>query len=119
MAVLNGRLDRASFTDAKVKEPKVREAMSKVNVVMDETIPERGEYCPVTIELKDGGKVQYTATIQKGHAKNPLTEDEVLEKFRSNITVMIAKEQGEEIIACVRSLETLGNVRELTRLLVA
>ena len=42
MAVLNGRLDRASFTDAKVKEPKVLEAMSKVNVIMDETIPERG-----------------------------------------------------------------------------
>ena len=119
MAVLNGRLDRASFTDAKVKEPKVREAMSKVNVIMDETIPERGEYCPVTIELEDGRKVQYTATIQKGHAKNPLTEDEVLEKFRSNITVKIAKEQGEEIIACVRSLETLGNVGELTKLMVA
>ena len=119
MAVLNGRLDRASFTDAKVKEPKVLEAMSKVNVIMDEAIPERGEYCPVTIELKDGRKFEYTATIQKGHAKNPLTEDEVLEKFRSNITVMIAKEQGEEIIARVRSLETLGNVRELTKLLVA
>jgi 2-methylcitrate dehydratase PrpD len=119
LAVLNGRLERASFTDAKVGEPKVQEAMSKVKVIMDETIPERGEYCPVTIELKDGRKVQYTASIQKGHAKNPLTEDEVLEKFRSNITVMIAKEQGEEIIACVRSLETLGNVRELTKLLVS
>ena len=118
VAVLNGKLDRASFTDAKIKEPKVREAMNKVNVIRDETIPERGEYCPVTIELTDGRKVQYTATIQKGHAKNPLTEDEVLEKFRSNITVMIPKEQGEEIIACVRSLETLGNLRELTKLTV-
>jgi 2-methylcitrate dehydratase PrpD len=118
MAVLNGRLDRASFTDAKVKEPTVAEAMSKVNVIMDETIPERGEYCPVTIELKDGRKFAHTATIQKGHAKNPLTEDEVLDKFRSNITVMISKEQGEEIIACVRALDTLGNLRELTKLMV-
>jgi 2-methylcitrate dehydratase PrpD len=118
LAVLNGRLDRESFSDAKVKEPKVAEAMSKVNVIMDETIPERGEYCPVIIELKDGSKVQYTATIQKGHAKNPLTEDEVLEKFRSNITVRIAKEQGEAIINCVRNLETLDNVRDLTRFMV-
>ena len=77
------------------------------------------QYCPVSIELEDGRKVQYTATIQKGHAKNPLTEDEVLAKFRSNVTVRIAKEQGEAIIACVRTLETLGNVRELTKLLVA
>lgn len=119
VAVLNGRLDRACFTDAKVREPEVQEAMNKVNVIMDETIPERGEYCPVTIELTDGRKLQYTATIQKGHAKNPLTEDEVLEKFRSNVTVRISKDQGEKIIACVRSLETLDNVRDLTKLLVA
>ena len=118
VAVLNGRLDRASFTDAKVREPEVQEAMSKVKVFVDETIPERGEYCPVTIELTDGSKVQYTATIQKGHAKNPLTEAEVLDKFRNNITVTITKERGEEIIACVRSLETLGNLRELTKLMV-
>jgi 2-methylcitrate dehydratase PrpD len=119
LAVLYGRLDRACFTDAKVREPKVLEAMSKVNVILDETIPERGEYCPVTIELTDGRKFQHTATIQKGHCKNPLTEDEVLDKFRSNVTVKISKEQGEAIAACVRRLETLDDVRELTKLLVA
>ena len=119
LAVLNGYLDRACFTDAKVREPKVLEAMSKVNAILDETIPERGEYCPVTILLTDGQKVQYTATIQKGHCKNPLTEAEVLEKFRSNVTVRIPKDQGEKIIACVRRLETLDNVRELTKLLAA
>jgi 2-methylcitrate dehydratase PrpD len=118
LAVLNGRLDRESFSDAKVKEPKVAEAMSKVNAILDETIPERGEYCPVTIALKDGRKFAHTATIQKGHAKNPLTEDEVLEKLRSNVVERISRERGEEIIARVRSLETLGNVRELTKLMV-
>lgn len=119
LAALNGRLDRACFTDAKVREPKVLEAMNKVNAIVDETIPERGEYCPVTIELTDGRKFQYTATIQKGHCKNPLSEDEVLEKFRSNVTVRISQDQGEKIIACVRRLETLDNLRDLTKLLVA
>ena len=61
--------------------------------------------------------MQYTATIQKGHAKNPLTEEEVLAKFRDNVKEMIFSEKGNEIIACVRSLETVSNVRELTRLL--
>ena len=118
VAILDGRLERASFSDAKTREPKVQEAMNKVKVIRDETIPERGEYCPVAIKLKDGRTVQYTATIQKGHAKNPLTEDEVEEKFRSNASVMISQEQAQETIACVRRLEKLGNVRELTKLLV-
>ena len=119
VAILDGRLERASFSDAKTREPKVQEAMNKVKVIRDETIPERGEYCPVAMKLKDGRTVQYTATIQKGHAKNPLTENEVEEKFRSNASVMISQDQAEEIIACVHSLEKLGNVRELTKLLVA
>jgi len=118
VAIVDGRLERASFSDGKTREPKVQEAMSKVKVIRDETIPEKGEYCPVTIELKDGRKVQYTATIQRGHAKNPLSEDEVLEKFRSNATVVISKDQSEKVIACVRSLETLSNVGELAKLLV-
>jgi hypothetical protein len=31
---------------------------------------------------------------------------------------MISQDRAEEIIACVRTLEKLGNVRELTKLLV-
>jgi hypothetical protein len=86
-------------------------------VVVDESIPEKGEYCPVTIEMNDGRKFQYTATIQKGHAKNPLTEEEVLAKFGDNVKERVSKERGEELIACVRGLDTLTSVRELTKLL--
>jgi 2-methylcitrate dehydratase PrpD len=118
VAILDGKLERASFSDAKTREPKVQEAMNKIRVIRDEAIPEKGEYCPVTMKLKDGRTVQYTATIQKGHAKNPLTEHEVEEKFRSNASVMLSQNQLEQTIACVRSLEKLGNLRELTQLLV-
>ena len=117
VALLDGRLERASFYDAKAKDPSVQEIFKKVKVIVDESIPEKGEFCPVTIELMDGRRVQYTATIQKGHAKNPLTEEEVLAKFRDNVKEVISRERGNNIIACVRSLETVSNVNELTRLL--
>ena len=117
IALLDGRLERGSFYDAKIKDPKVQEAFKKVAVVVDESIPEKGEYCPVTIEMNDGRKFQYTATIQKGHAKNPLTEEEVLAKFCDNVKERVSKERGEELIACVRGLDNLTSVRELTKLL--
>ncbi|HWP57943.1 MAG TPA: MmgE/PrpD family protein [Candidatus Acidoferrales bacterium] len=119
VALLDGRLERASFYDAKVKDPKVQETFKKVRVVVDETIPVKGEYCPVTIALKDGRKFEYTATMQKGHAKNPLTEEEVLTKFRDNAKEKLSEERADKIIACVRSLESVGDVRELTALLAA
>jgi len=119
IALLDRRLQRSSFYDAKARDPRVLEAMGKVNVVIDEAIPEEGEYCPVTIALKDGRKFQHTATVQKGHTKNPLTEAEVLSKFRDNAAETISDAKCAEIIACVRRLETIINVRELTQLLAA
>jgi 2-methylcitrate dehydratase PrpD len=119
VALLDGRLERESFSDAKVKEPKVQRALKLVKVIVDETIPEHGEYCPVVIELNDGRQFQCVASIQKGHTQNPLTEDEVLDKFWSNIRGMIPQAQGEKLIAYVQKLENVSSVRELTRLLVA
>jgi 2-methylcitrate dehydratase PrpD len=117
VAMLDGRLQRESFYDAKAKDPRVQEAFNKVEVIVDETIPEKGEYCPITIELKDGRRFQYTATIQKGHAKNPLTETEVVEKFRDNTKDKLSRERSDDIIACVCKLDDLNDVRELTSLL--
>jgi 2-methylcitrate dehydratase PrpD len=118
VAMLDGRLERASFSDAKTRDPKVQEAMDKITVIRDETIPEKGEYCPVAMTLKDGRKVQYSATIQRGHAKNPLSEAEVQAKFCNNAAVVLSQNRIEETIACVHGLENLGNLRELTKLLV-
>ena len=54
MCILDGKLELATFTDEKVNQPQVQEAFSKVQVICDETIPEPGPYCPVTVELKNG-----------------------------------------------------------------
>lgn len=118
LCVLDGRLERASFTDAKANEARTQEALKKVEVIVDEKIPEPGPYCPVTIELKNGAKPSHTATVAKGHPENPLTEAEVLSKFRDNAREAIAAPQCEELIEHVRRLEALTSVRELTALLV-
>jgi 2-methylcitrate dehydratase PrpD len=86
-------------------------------VIVDETIPEPGPYCPVSVELKDGSRFTYTATVAKGHPDNPMTEAEVLDKFRSNAKQVLSPERIEAVIAKMRHLETVGNVSELVALL--
>ena len=119
VALLDGKLELESFSDSKVKDPKVQEAFRKVEVTVDPSIPESGEYCPVTIELNDGKRFSHTATVPKGHAKNPLTRDEVLEKFRSNVKNTFSHDRSERLIASVMELEKLGSVRALTEILKA
>jgi 2-methylcitrate dehydratase PrpD len=117
LAFLDGRLEIDTFTDAKANEPAVQDALSKVQVIVDETIPEPGPYCPVSVELKNGSRFTYTARIAKGHPENPLTEKEVLDKFRSNAKTAISEKQSAELIHGVQHLETIGSVGELIELL--
>jgi 2-methylcitrate dehydratase PrpD len=118
VAILDGKLEIPTFTDEKVNQPEVQNALGKVNVIIDESIPEPGPYCPVTVELKNGTRLSHTAKLAKGDPRNPMTEEEVLEKFRSNARSIIAEKQSEELLATMKNLEELDNVRKVVGLLV-
>jgi 2-methylcitrate dehydratase PrpD len=117
MCVLDGKLELATFTDEKVNQPQVQEAFSKTQVICDESIPEPGPYCPVTVELKNGARLAYTAKVAKGHPQNPMTESEVMDKFRGNAQLVISDRRAEELIVGVRSLESVESVEQITDLL--
>jgi 2-methylcitrate dehydratase PrpD len=117
LAFLDGKLEIDTFTDAKANDPRVQDALRKVQVIVDESIPEPGAYCPVSVDLKDGTHFTYTARIAKGHPENPMTEEEVLNKFRSNAKQALSQQRSEAIIAKMRNLETTANVKELVELL--
>ncbi len=118
MCILEGKLELATFTDEKVNQPKVQEALGKVEVICDESIPEPGPYCPVTVELKNGVRHSFTARIAKGDPRNPLTESEVIEKFRSNAKLIISDKQAEKLTSLVQNLEAVDSLRSLVGLLV-
>jgi 2-methylcitrate dehydratase PrpD len=118
LALLDGKLEIDTFTDARANDSQVQDALRKVHVIVDETIPEPGPYCPIKVELKDGICHAYTATLAKGHPENPLTEGEVLDKFRGNAKSVLPARRSEELIAAVQNLASVSDLRQLTRLLV-
>jgi 2-methylcitrate dehydratase len=71
----------------------------------------------VSVELKDGTRHSYTAKIAKGDPRNPMTEDEVREKFLRNASSAIAPMQAENLANVVRSLESIDDVKKLASLL--
>ena len=114
LGVLEGKLDNDTFTDGKANDPLVQQALRRVHVIIDDAIPEPGTYCPVTIELENGSRLSHTARIAKGHPENPMTESEVLAKFRNNAKEIISAERSEQLIAALQNLEEIGDVRDLT-----
>jgi 2-methylcitrate dehydratase PrpD len=67
--------------------------------------------------MKNGTRFTYTARIAKGHPENPMTEEEVLDKFRSNAKQVLSPQRSEAVIVKMRNLETVANVKELVELL--
>jgi 2-methylcitrate dehydratase PrpD len=117
MCILDGKLELATFTNERVNQSQVQEAFSKVQVNSDESIPEPGPYCPVSVELKNGTKLSYTAKVAKGHPDNPMSESEVLDKFRGNAKLAIAEQQTEAVISAVNQLESVGKIKSIVELL--
>jgi len=113
VAFLDGKLEIKTFTDEYVNQPHVQDALGKVKVVVDETIPEPGRYCPVSVELKNGARPSHTAEIAKGDQRNPLSEQEVIEKFRANAGLAIAENQAQRVIDAVGRLEAVENVKTI------
>jgi 2-methylcitrate dehydratase PrpD len=118
LCMLDGRLELATFTDEKVNQAKVQQALGKVQVICDDSIPEPGPYCPVSVDLKSGARHSFTARIAKGDPRNPMTETEVIQKFRSNAKLAISENQAENLVAAVRNLETLATIKELAGLTI-
>jgi 2-methylcitrate dehydratase len=117
LCILDGKLELATFTDEKVNQPQVQEAFSKVEVICDETIPEPGPYCPVTVELKNGTRHSFTARVAKGHPENPMTESEVLDKFRGNAKLAISEQRTEQVIGAIQRLDSVDSLKEIAKLL--
>jgi len=117
MCFLDGKLEIATFTDDKVNRPEVQDAFNKVQVICDESIPEPGPYCPVSVELKNGTRHSYAAKIAKGDPRNPMTEDEVMEKFHGNVKAVLSEDRTRNLITAAQNLETVDNVQKLASLL--
>ncbi|MBI4184547.1 MAG: MmgE/PrpD family protein [Proteobacteria bacterium] len=113
------------FTDEFVRRQDVQEFIRKVDY---QTYPEAearaGGYTLVTafleVELKDGRKFSGRIDYHKGTLANPMSDDEVADKFRHCAEfAKWPKAKAEDAIAMVRDLETLADVSRLTAALSA
>jgi 2-methylcitrate dehydratase PrpD len=109
------------FTDEVVNRPDVQAMIQKVEFGVHPEAEGAG-YDKMTtileITLTDGRVIRDRADFGKGSPANPMTYDEVADKFRECAAYSRwPKAKAEQVVATIRTLEDLGDVRELTTLL--
>ena len=119
LALLYGRVGVAEMTEANLHNPQVQSLARKVRITVDPQFDRQFPEKTVSRVTLHTGRGSFATTVEypKGDPKNPLSDAELLEKFRT-LTVGIV---GEDRIAALKDavdrLDQIKDVRELTQLL--
>lgn len=116
VGAVSGRATLDQFSPSRANEPEVQRLMAATQVVADRTM-KPGEYPPIEVRLTDGRCIERFIPFAKGAPENPLSDDELRRKVASQVEPVLGKTRCAELMACVAALESVVDVRELTRLL--
>ena len=117
-ALVDRRIDIESFTDAKLNRPEYREARAKTEIrVMSNWDPEYEHaptYNPVAIVLKNGERLTRRTNRRTMHGApaDPLSEQELKDKFRSCASLCLPQNQVEEAIDAWWSFDRAAKIAE-------
>jgi 2-methylcitrate dehydratase len=112
----DGRVDLDSFGPEKFRSPALLDLMSRITVTADEQLtkefPERFA-CRVSCTLDSGERFTDQVDYARGHARNPMSPDEVSEKFERLAAVHMSAGQLTRVRELVAGLEELADVGDL------
>ncbi len=73
----------------------------------------------VSIKLKDGTVLEQRVDYAKGTIQNPMTLEDLEEKFRGLASTVLPLERLDKIVYMIKHLDELDDVSRLVRLLKA
>ncbi|TWT40025.1 2-methylcitrate dehydratase [Phycisphaerae bacterium RAS1] len=115
-ALIDGDVTRGSFTDAKIRDAEVLGLLDKIRIV--ET-PECNAGYPagipnnMIVKLKDGRELRKRVDFPRGHAGNPMTDEEVVSKFRKLAAGVVSEQTASRLVDACMTLDQAKDVAAL------
>jgi 2-methylcitrate dehydratase PrpD len=120
IAIIDGEVGLAQFSDEKVLSPQAQELVWKVRYVYPAqdgggsalpTFPET-----VTVRLRDGREISHRVEWARGDPQNPLSREELVSKYQVCARGALSPAHIERSLEMVWNLEKLGAATELAEL---
>lgn len=118
IAIIDRQIGRDQFTPEKYNDPKVRELIDKVTLIGDPSLDKVRPAGISEILTKQGKRYSLRIDYPRGHARNPMTDAEVVDKFQSLASKYMDDEQMKQVIETVFALDRLDDIEKLNRLMV-
>lgn len=114
VALIEGKVGLPEFSDEKIRDPGILNLARKVNHTMDVTYDEgmalRGW---LQVKMKDGKEYLKEVNSCKGTPENPCKEEEIMEKFMSNATMVTSETKAMRLAEILKRLDQLSDISEL------
>jgi len=120
--IIHHKLELDHFAENNLRNQDVLKLAHRVIVKLDPQLSKVGEREPAVVEIKTKEGIVYSKRIDYtlGSPKNPLSKEELIEKFRScaGFTAKpVSKENLLQVIQMINSLENITDVCQIIRLL--
>ena len=117
VALLTGEADLRQYSSERVNDSHVADLASRVKVVGSPKF-EGAEHCAeVTVQVSSAEKHKQRIDVPKGDPRNPMSEEEVKQKFERLASPVLSGDEIERIVELVDSLERLDDTKKLCVLL--
>ncbi|MFQ5413230.1 MAG: MmgE/PrpD family protein [Phycisphaerae bacterium] len=115
-ALLDGDVTLATFNADRLRDPKVLDLIDRTTIVEDPALnPDYPKGIPndITITCADGTTVNRRVDFPRGHAENPMTDDEVVAKFRRMAEGVVTASTADGILDQAWRFDALEDVAPL------
>lgn len=116
LALRDGDVTQDSFGDANLRDPDVLALLDRVQIVeTDECNAGYPDGIPnkLIVKLKDGRTLSKLVRYPRGHAGNPMTDDEVVAKFRRQSQGVVSAATAQRLVELSLSLDGLTDISPL------
>jgi 2-methylcitrate dehydratase len=121
VAAADGGVWPTSFEEDKLFDPRIRVLLKKIKVVSNTEIDDLFpgvKRAIATLTTNDGKVFSEIVDHAKGSPKNPMTDDDLVAKFRANAHGVVSKTRQDEIIDATWKFDTIEDMSEYMKLLV-
>ena len=120
--LIDGKLTFESAHDyERFKNPRVLALKEKVQLIGDPEMERSGPRFQgrVEVSFKDGTTLSEHVRNCRGRPENPMSPEEVEKKAAWLMEPVLGKDKAGQVINLLRQIDSLGSVRDLTKVLVA
>jgi 2-methylcitrate dehydratase len=116
LVLMYGRIEPEYYEDKYLHDPRLLELVSRVKCMpSDEADRRENEFnlCELEVILKSGERKTVRVEYHRGHFKNPMTDAEMEEKFRSMAQKHLSADRVDSLSRQLWALESVPKVGEL------